>query len=100
MNHVAFDAPMDKIEAIREELIGKGVDVSDVINHADISTQPGILRTTKEVEEETWLRSIYFLDPDGIMLEYCANVKGGTGDVSLPVNADGVKADGKGLDGD
>jgi catechol 2,3-dioxygenase-like lactoylglutathione lyase family enzyme len=100
MNHVAFHAPLENIEAIREELIGKGVDVSEIVNHADISTQPGIKRTTDGVEEETWLRSIYFLDPDGVMLEYCAAVKDGTGDVSLPVNAEGIKADGRGLDGD
>jgi len=100
MNHVAFHAPLANIEAIREELIAKGVEVSDVVNHADIDTQPGVLRTTQQVEDETWLRSIYFLDPDGIMLEFCSAVKDGTGDISLPVNADGVKADGRGLDGD
>ncbi len=100
MNHVAFHAPLEKIEAIREELMSKDVEVSDVINHADIPTQPGILRTTAEINDTTWLRSIYFLDPDGIMLEFCSAVKDGTGDVSLPVNAEGIKADGRGLDGD
>ena len=100
MNHVAFHAPLEKIEAIREELIAKGIEVSNVINHADIDTQPGVLRTTKNVAETTWLCSIYFLDPDGIMLEFCSAVKDGTGDVTLPVNAEGKKADGRGLDGD
>lgn len=99
MNHVAFHAPLDKIEGIREELISKGVDVSDIVNHADIETKPGVSRTSQEVEDDTWLRSIYFLDPDGIMLEFCSGVNDGTPDVSLPVNAEGIKADGRGLDG-
>lgn len=100
MNHVAFHAPLENMEAIREELIAKGVEVSEIVNHADIETQPGVLRTTDDVASETWLRSMYFMDPDGVMLEFCANVKAGTGDVSLPVNAEGIKADGRGLDGD
>jgi hypothetical protein len=31
------------------------------------------------------------------MLEFCAPVDPGTGDLTLPVNAKGIKADGKGL---
>ncbi len=98
MNHVAFHAPLDKIEGYRELLISRGVECSDMINHADVETRPGEARTTDEVDDTTWVRSFYFLDPDGIMLEFCAPVAPGTDDLTLPVNARGIKADGSGLD--
>ncbi|ETX04842.1 VOC family protein [Candidatus Entotheonella palauensis] len=67
MNHIAFDVPLDKIEAYREKLVAKGVKVTEVINHDDTEQQ-----ISAEVNETTMFRSIYFLDPDGIMLEFCA----------------------------
>jgi catechol 2,3-dioxygenase-like lactoylglutathione lyase family enzyme len=94
MNHVAFHAALDRIEGFREDLISKGVECSDMVNHADIETVPGVERTTQEVDDTTWVRSFYFLDPDGIMLEFCAPVAPGSPDLTLPVNAEGVKADG------
>jgi catechol 2,3-dioxygenase-like lactoylglutathione lyase family enzyme len=97
MNHIAFHAPIEKIEAYRENLVAKGVECSEMINHADVETVPGVERTTAEVDESTWVRSFYFLDPDGIMLEFCAPVAPGTDDLTLPVNANGLKADGTSL---
>ncbi|MCH7741882.1 MAG: VOC family protein [Proteobacteria bacterium] len=97
MNHVAFHAPLEKIEAFRDNLMAKGVECSQMINHADVETIPGETRTTDDVDDTTWVRSFYFLDPDGIMLEFCADVTPGTGDLTLPVNAEGVKADGSDL---
>ena len=41
MNHVAFHCPLDKIDAYRESLIAKGVDCTDIINHADVETPAG-----------------------------------------------------------
>ncbi len=41
------------LEARRSELIGNGVDVTPVVDHE-------------------WCRSIYFRDPNGLLLEYCA----------------------------
>ena len=41
MNHVAFHAPLEKIEAFRDNLIAKGVECSEMINHADVETNPG-----------------------------------------------------------
>jgi catechol 2,3-dioxygenase-like lactoylglutathione lyase family enzyme len=51
--HFAFEAGSEAaLEQKREELIGKGVKVSDVVDH-------------------TWAKSIYFKDPNGMQLEYC-----------------------------
>lgn len=97
MNHVAFHAPLEKIEAFRENLMTKGVECSEMINHADVETMPGEARTTDDADDMTWVRSFYFLDPDGIMLEFCADVTPGTDDLTLPVNAEGIKADGSDL---
>lgn len=98
MNHVAFHAGRDEIEQYREQLMAKGVDCSEMINHADVLTKPGQSRKTDEIDETTWVRSFYFLDPDGIMLEFCADISPGSDDLSLPVNEQGIKADGRGLD--
>lgn len=97
MNHVAMHCAADKIEAYRELLISKGVDCTEVVNHADVETKPGVDRHTKEMDEKTWVRSFYFFDPDGAMLEFCANVRAGSDYVEQPVNAKGIKANGQSL---
>jgi catechol 2,3-dioxygenase-like lactoylglutathione lyase family enzyme len=54
-----FAMAMDSLEALkkrREELIAKGIEVTPVIDH-------------------NWARSIYFRDPNGLLLEYCATVR-------------------------
>ena len=51
-----------------------------------------------KLDDTTWVRSFYFLDPDGIMLEFCADISPGSDEISLPVNDKGVKADGRWLD--
>jgi catechol 2,3-dioxygenase-like lactoylglutathione lyase family enzyme len=91
MNHVAFKASADKIETYRETLISKGVDCTDMVNHADVETKPGVDRHTDEVDATTWVRSFYFFDPDGIMLEFCADITAGSGYIEAPVDAEGVK---------
>ena len=51
--HFAFEAgSVDALNAKRDELIGKGLEVTDVVDH-------------------DWAMSIYFSDPNGISLEYC-----------------------------
>lgn len=65
MNHVAFDVPLDKIEEYRERLVAMGLKVTEVVNHDDSETQVG-----EEVSPSTFVRSIYFKDPDGIQLEF------------------------------
>jgi catechol 2,3-dioxygenase-like lactoylglutathione lyase family enzyme len=68
MDHVALDVPPDKIEAYRDKLRARGVDVTEVVNHSD---RPGISQyLPAEPNEDTFVRSIYFQDPDGITLEF------------------------------
>ena len=56
-------------------------------------------RTAQSISAKTWLRSFYFFDPDGIMLEFCATLNPGAASVDLPVNAQGIKADGRPITG-
>jgi catechol 2,3-dioxygenase-like lactoylglutathione lyase family enzyme len=73
MNHVAFDMDADKLEAAIGQLQAAGVHVSVpvVVNHDD--SPAGVSR---EMNEGVWVRSVYFRDPNGIMLEYAALVRG------------------------
>lgn len=75
MNHVAFDIPEDKIEEYQKRLEDAGVDVTQVINHDDSPEQAHL-----EVTPTTFVRSIYFLDPDGIMLEFAGWTRAMTAD--------------------
>ncbi|HEX6418705.1 MAG TPA: VOC family protein [Acidimicrobiales bacterium] len=65
MNHVAFDVPADRLEEYRARLVAAGVDCTEVANHDD--SEFGISR---EVHPGVFVRSIYFQDPDGILLEF------------------------------
>jgi catechol 2,3-dioxygenase-like lactoylglutathione lyase family enzyme len=67
MNHVAINVPADKIDAYYEKLTAKGVKASRVISHDDSPMQASL-----EVTPTTFVRSIYFYDPDGIALEFAA----------------------------
>ncbi len=67
MNHVAFDVPAEKIEEYREKLIAKGVAVTELINHDESESQ-----VAKKMHPGVWVRSIYFRDPDGILLEFAS----------------------------
>jgi catechol 2,3-dioxygenase-like lactoylglutathione lyase family enzyme len=51
--HFAFEAGSEAaLEEKRHELLARGVDVTDVVDH-------------------DWAKSIYFKDPNGIQLEFC-----------------------------
>jgi len=65
MNHVAFSVPVDKIEEYRDKLRTAGVDCTDVANHDD--SEWGI---AKMAHPGVFIRSLYFQDPDGILLEF------------------------------
>lgn len=67
MNHVAFDVPEEKIEEYQKKLEAAGVECTPVVNHDDSETQASM-----EITDSTFVRSIYFKDPDGIMLEFAA----------------------------
>jgi catechol 2,3-dioxygenase-like lactoylglutathione lyase family enzyme len=70
MNHLAFNVPVEKMEEYREKLVAKGVEVTPVLHHADVPS--GIV---SEVDETAFISSMYFFDPDGIMLELAANLR-------------------------
>ncbi len=67
MNHVAFDVSPDEIESYRDRLIAKGVDVGEILNHDD-----SVFGVSRDVHDGVFVRSIYFMDPDGILLEFAA----------------------------
>ena len=71
MNHVAFDVSPERIDDYREQLVAKGVEVTEVVNHDD--TDSG---ASAGINESTFLRSLYFRDPDGTQLEFAAWVRG------------------------
>lgn len=87
MNHLAFNVRADKFDACHARLVAKGVDVSVILNHDNSPTQ-----VSKELTDEVYVRSMYFFDPDGVLLEIAA----WTGEfnerdaLDLPMNADGV----------
>ena len=77
MNHVAFSVPAESIDLYRERLAAAGVDCSVVVNHDD--SEYGV---SPELNEGVFVRSIYFKDPDGILLEFsCWTRELGPGDV-------------------
>jgi catechol 2,3-dioxygenase-like lactoylglutathione lyase family enzyme len=65
MNHVAFAVPPDRIDDYRDRLRAAGIDCTDVANHDD--SEWGI---ADDVHPGVFVRSIYFQDPDGILLEF------------------------------
>jgi catechol 2,3-dioxygenase-like lactoylglutathione lyase family enzyme len=67
MNHVAIAVPADKIDEYYEKLTAKGIKASRVISHDDSPMQASL-----QVTPSTFVRSIYFYDPDGIALEFAA----------------------------
>jgi catechol 2,3-dioxygenase-like lactoylglutathione lyase family enzyme len=67
MHHVAFNVSDAQIEAYRAKLVAKGIEVTEVVNHDD--TERGV---SPEINSSTFVRSIYFRDPDGIQLEFAS----------------------------
>lgn len=61
VNHIAFDAPdMERLDAAREHWLGQGIDVMEI--------------------DHGWCRSIYTMDPNGIMVEWCTSTRTFTDD--------------------
>jgi catechol 2,3-dioxygenase-like lactoylglutathione lyase family enzyme len=67
MNHVAIDVPAGKIDEYYDRLTAKGIKASRVISHDDSPMQASL-----EITPTTFVRSIYFYDPDGVALEFAA----------------------------
>ncbi len=65
MNHVAFAVPPERFDEYYERVRADGIKVSRILNHDD--SRSGVSR---EVHEGTFVRSFYFQDPDGVLLEF------------------------------
>ena len=71
MNHLAFDMGEDELELALDRLEEAGVPHTHaVVNHDD--SPMGVAR---EKHEGVFVRSVYFTDPNGIMLEFAATTK-------------------------
>lgn len=85
MNHLAISIPLEKFDEYADRLRSRGVKLR-VINHED-SPQ----HAAPEVNAATWIRSMYFTDPNGIHMELAALTRPyDERDVAHdPVNAEG-----------
>lgn len=90
MNHLAFDVPADKFDDYVERLEQKGVEVSMVLNHDDSEAT-----VAREMHDGVFVRSVYFRDPDNILLEFaCWTREFGPEDaLHAPANAHGERAE-------
>jgi hypothetical protein len=70
MNHVAFDVAPEKIEEYRARLLAAGIDCTEIANHDD--SEWGI---SDDMHAGVFVRSIYFQDPDGILLEFACWIR-------------------------
>jgi catechol 2,3-dioxygenase-like lactoylglutathione lyase family enzyme len=75
MNHVAFDVAPEKIEEYRARLDAAGIACTEVANHDD--SEWGI---SDELHPGVFVRSVYFQDPDGILLEFACWMRSFTAD--------------------
>ena len=67
MNHVAFDVAPERFDECVQKLRDAGIQTSEVSNHDDSEWT-----VSKELHEGVYIRSVYFFDPDGILLELAA----------------------------
>ena len=89
MNHVAFKIPLDKFDEYKAKLDAKGIETGPVLEHDD--SPRGVAET---FHEGVFVRSMYFFDPDGVLLEFAAWTRAlNDDDVNLaPMTAAGVPA--------
>jgi hypothetical protein len=65
MNHVAISVPEERFLEYRAKLKAKGVKVAPIIDHDDSP-----MGYAPEFHDGVYIRSFYFQDPDGILLEF------------------------------
>ncbi len=89
MNHVAFNVPVERFDDYVQKLKDKGIKVSPILNHDNSEAT-----VAPEMHDGVFVRSIYFSDPDGILLEFaCWTLPFGPEDVAhAPANAKGERA--------
>ncbi|HEV2651890.1 MAG TPA: VOC family protein [Rhizomicrobium sp.] len=90
MNHVAFNVPAELIDKYHDKLLARGIQATKIMNHDDSERQI----TLDVVTPSTFVRSIYFYDPDGICLEFAAWTRELDPKIDAthePVGADGKK---------
>ena len=91
MNHLAFDVPLERFEEYRQRLIDDGVEVSMILDHDDSEYQ-----VAAAFHPGVFVRSFYFRDPDGILLEFASWTRpmGRPDDIAIaPVDASGAHVD-------
>ncbi|CPV97090.1 Putative glyoxalase/bleomycin resistance protein [Mycobacteroides abscessus] len=70
MNHISLHVPAEKFDEYRVKLKAKGVRVGPILNHDESEFQ-----VSRELHPGVYVRSFYFLDPDGITLEFACWTK-------------------------
>ena len=65
MNHIALDIPKERFDEILANMRAKGIAVR-TINHG--SDEP----FGDKPDSKTWIRSMYFRDPDNIAFEFAS----------------------------
>jgi catechol 2,3-dioxygenase-like lactoylglutathione lyase family enzyme len=102
MHHLAFDVPLEKQEEYKERLRAAGIPVTEVNHHIFYGKDghqvayPTQLPAEAESIDE-FVNSIYFPDPDGILLEFAAWTRPLTPEdvrhVPVSVTAEGEEAE-------
>jgi len=89
MNHVSFKVPLDKFLQYKGDLEAKGIVTGPILDHDE--SRYGVART---MHEGVYVRSFYFFDPDGVLLEFAAWTRELRDDDvdHLPFNKDGEPA--------
>ena len=73
MHHVAFDVAPEKMDDYLVKLRAKGVKVTDITNHASSLSGGHKAAWVPETDAgDVFVRSLYFKDPNGIVLEFAA----------------------------
>jgi len=67
MNHVALTVPLESFEEHVQLLRERGIKCSEILNHDDSKYQ-----VSRSMNDRVWLRSVYFWDPNGVLLELAA----------------------------
>lgn len=68
MQHLAFNIRKELFHEYRKKLEQKGIEYVYIAHDLDGK----LLRDPSEYNDETFAESVYFQDPDGIVLEFCS----------------------------